>query len=273
MWVWHPTESITTEEARGDLLSFSKRKKINVIYLYTGEELLKEQTKHYQTFIKAASESEIQVYALVGSPEWAKIENHSEATDQLSNVFTYNENSAEDEKFSGIQFDIEPYLLDEWEKEPKRVMNEYVRGLHVWKEEMRSYSDVKDFEWMVAIPFWFDHKEYELTYKDVGKPLAEHIMDIVGSVVMMAYRDFAEGSDSIIRHVQHEVDYATEHDYKVIIGVETKELKSEEKVTFFQEGETYMIEQLQVVENHFKGQKGYHGQAIHDYESYRKLKD
>ncbi len=93
-----------------------------------------------------------------------------------------------------------------------------------------------------------------------------------GVSALMAYRDFAEGRDSITYHTEHEVEYANEIGAKAVIGVETQYLEPYEKVSFFEEGEAYMNKQLQIVDQIYFGQLGYGGQAVHKYQSYQTMK-
>ncbi|MGP4039717.1 hypothetical protein ACTWP4_07425 [Gracilibacillus sp. D59] len=277
MWAWFPNQDINTVAGRKEMIAFSKEKGINVIYLNIGERdsdpYLETHPEQYREFIRLAHANDIKVYALDGAAEWAKQENYKIPISRMLNVFMYNHNSTGEEQFDGIQFDIEPYLLDEWDTDGRgQLIQEYLNVLKVLNHMADAYGKNHDFDFMAAIPFWFDGERYETTYHGKTKPLSDHVMDIVSNVALMAYRDFAEGRDSIIYHTEHEVEYANEIGAKAVIGVETQYLEPYEKVSFFEEGETYMNNQLQIVDQIYFDQLGYGGQAIHKYQSYQTMR-
>ncbi|TLS37213.1 alpha-amylase family protein [Pseudalkalibacillus caeni] len=276
MWAWFPNKDISTEEARMEMVDFAKEKGVNLIYLNIGERegepYLIEHPEQYRKLIKLAHENNIDVYALDGASEWAKEENYDIPISRMHDVFKYNRESKSSEQFDGIQFDIEPYLLDEWDTtERDQLIQEYLAVVKILNNIAKAYSNSHDFEFMIAMPFWFDGDKYTTTYHGDTKPLSDHVMDVVNSVVIMAYRDFAEGRDSILYHTDHEMKYASENGVKLVIGVETQYLEPYEKVSFFEEGETYMDEQLEVVDQIYADEQGYGGQAIHKYQSYKAM--
>ncbi|WP_221565857.1 hypothetical protein [Alkalihalobacillus sp. TS-13] len=278
MWSWFPNEDILTDEAREEIITFAKDKGVNVIYLNTGDRgedtYLEMYSEQYQEFIELAHENDIKVFALDGAAKWARKENHRIPIKRMLQVFQYNHHSDVDEQFDGMQFDIEPYLLDEWDttEEREQLVQEYLKGLKKLNGMATVYGMKYDFEFMIAMPFWFDGSKYETTYEGVTKPLSDHVMDTVDYVALMAYRDFAEGRDSITYHIEHEIQYASENGMKAVIGVETQYLEPYEKVSFYEEGEGYMNEQLEIVDQLYSNESGYAGQAIHKYQSYKNMK-
>ncbi|MFZ4453107.1 hypothetical protein [Salibacterium aidingense] len=301
MWAWFPNEDINTEAGREELVEFSKEKGINVIYLNIGvrEDIpqvppfpyrhmhpkfsvgkqegipyLQMHPAQYQKFIKLAHENDIEVIALDGASEWAKKKNHKTPIKRMIQVVKYNNFSDEEEQFDGIQMDIEPYLLDEWDTEERsRLILDYLNGLN----KLDTIAADHHIDFMIAMPFWFDGDEYETDYNDVTKPLSDHVMDIVDTAAIMAYRDKAEGNDSMIYHSEHELEYANENGNTIVIAVETQNLEGivepyYEKVSYFEEGEAYMDENLEIVDAAYAEEPGYGGQAIHKYQSYRSMK-
>ncbi|MYL32477.1 hypothetical protein GLW08_06865 [Pontibacillus yanchengensis] len=285
MWAWFPNDDIATREAREELIDFSKEKGVNVLYLNIGERggdpYLEQHPEQYEAFIKAAHEHDIDVIALDGASEWARAENHYIPINRFRLVRNYNQQVPEQAQFDGIQFDIEPYLLPEWDTADERpkLIHQYLKGLNTLKLEVEGYAKTHDFFFMMAMPFWFDGSKYTTTYDGQTKPLSEHVTDtVIGGIAIMAYRDFAEGRDSILYHSETEMNYINEVQYardigtKAIIGVETQYLEPYEKVSFFEEGESYMDQELEIVDDFYSDNSGYGGQAIHKYQSYRSMK-
>lgn len=120
----------------------------------------------------------------------------------------------------------------------------------------------------VDIPFWFDG--IEATYNDQTKPSNQHIQDIVDYVVIMDYRDIAGGGDEIIAHAQNELIYANKINKLVTVGVETNCIEFA-KITFCEEGEAAMEQELSEAKQVFKANPAFHGFAIHDYVGYARL--
>ncbi len=274
MWAWHPSKEIHTEESRHDLIDFAIHKGIGAIYLYVGgtedSTYLTRNPDHYRSFIRLAHEKKIEVYALDGEPTWSH--EHKEPIQRIEQILDFNANSTSDERFDGIQFDIEPYLLDDWDTaDSERIIQQYLDGIKTYVTKIHTYEKDRHLSFMVAIPFWFDSEKYYTTYNGDDKALSDHVMDMVNHVVIMAYRDRAEGIDSILHHTEHEMSYANSNGTKLIIGVETKDVEPE-KVTFHEEGEAYMEEQLQLVEKQYETATAYGGLAIHHYHSYKKMK-
>lgn len=100
----------------------------------------------------------------------------------------------------------------------------------------------------------------------------KHVQDVMDYVTIMDYRDFAEGPDGIIENGQNEVDHGSSIGKKVVIGVETYDVPGDpEFVTFYDEGEAYMNQELEKVEAYFASSDRYGGLAIHYYTTYKNM--
>jgi hypothetical protein len=99
--------------------------------------------------------------------------------------------------YGGLLLDIEPYTLDGWRNDADRlpIMRSYLRALEL---AVRGAGDLPVW---AAIPFWFDHDGYCLD----GRSPLEHVVERVDGIVVMAYRDRADGSDGILRHTVGEI--------------------------------------------------------------------
>ncbi|CFJ38188.1 Uncharacterised protein [Mycobacterium tuberculosis] len=88
----------------------------------------------------------------------------------------------------------------------------------------------------------------------------------------MAYRDKAEGSNSISALVPQELGWADELGKKVLIAVETKQSNEGDFITFYEEGATYMNEELAKLPGLLAQHPSFAGIAIHSYEYWKTLK-
>jgi hypothetical protein len=98
--------------------------------------------------------------------------------------------------------------------------------------------------------FWHDPVDYPCGSGQVA-PFYEHVIGTLDLdlVVVMCYRDFAEGADGIIDLCEEEAGYAAEvgRTDRLQVGVETAPA-SPEKVTFIEEGAAAMTCALSAVE-------------------------
>ncbi len=153
-------------------------------------------------------------------------------------------------------------MLADWSNSRKRsrLISSYLKNLGAAAKTAGSTP------MMAAVPFWWDLSEYSTK----NRLLIEHVLKAVDGVVVMAYRDHAEGVDGIVDLAQDEVELASNMGKQVVVGIETG-ATSLDKVTFQEEGEAFMEGELVKVEASFAGSTGYAGVAIHHYGAYRTL--
>lgn len=270
MWVWLKEDEINSSDGREAIVDVAVKDSIDVVYLHTGSDFLDNQS-NYKKFITLASENDIEVYALGGSKHWAEEEHHDDALSRVNNIIEYNKSVTQDEKFDGIHFDIEPYLLDQWDTSEKdTLINEYLNGLE--KIQNRLDQESQPLPFIEAIPFWFDKEEHKIIYNGEEKFLHNHVLNIVNEgVAIMAYRHNATkpgSNDSIIGLSKQEVDDSEKAGKKAIIGVETKDLGTD-KLSFYEESKQDMDIELEEVDQNFNENNGYGGLAIHSYYYYK----
>jgi hypothetical protein len=139
-------------------------------------------------------------------------------------VAGYNRAVEPHERFIGVRFDIEPYLLPGFGG-PKR--SEYLTELLRLTAVSVQRAHEAGLLYGADIPFWYDAPS-ELTYQPVRvefegveKPVSEHILDLVDDVSIMDYRTEAHGADGTIRHGLGELEYAEQVGKSVFIALET----------------------------------------------------
>jgi hypothetical protein len=265
VWIWG-TDVVTDPTAQREFLDFAQSKDLASAYL-NAYFLLPNEANKVRNFIAQAEAVGTKVELLSGDPTWALTPNHAIALDFVQQVITFTKSiTGGAGRPVGVHLDIEPYILSEWGSSSDVIIPQYLDLLNSVRQEIT--TSTAPLTLTVDIPFWFD--TITATYKSVTKPLNQHVQDLVDRVVIMDYRDFAAGSDGIIVHAQNEMDYAQSITKVVVIGVETNEAEPE-KVTFFEEGETVMEEELAIVKQHYQASPAFHGFAIHDYVGYRAL--
>lgn len=262
MWIWNANVARDVGET-DKLLDFAQHKGINIFYLY-GSDLLQQAPDDLRQFL--ASAEGIEVELLAGDPSWGLANMHPEALTFIDNAIAFTQNSSDGQQPVGIHLDVEPYLLDSWDTDQPGTITQYLNLLLNVKNKLISGGTPLSLG--VDIPFWFDG--IEVTYNGATKPLNQHVQDIVDYVVVMDYRDVAEGSDGIITHGGAELQYGSDIGKPVIIGIETNDVQPA-KITFFQEGEVALERELSEAKQTFSGVPSFHGFAIHDYVGYSRL--
>ncbi len=161
--------------------------------------------------------------------------------------------------FDGVVFDVEPYLHADWNtKKQNRLIRSYLAGLD---EAVARAGNLPE---LAAVPFWFDEIRVKRT------TLVEKVLATTDGIVVMAYRDHAAGVDGIIDLSATEASLAASMGREFVVGVETG-VVGLDKVTFAEEGEQIMEEQLDLVEAAFATNPAFAGFAIQHYGSYSSM--
>ncbi|MGG1660839.1 hypothetical protein [Brevibacillus sp. NRS-1366] len=259
-WIWHTT-LIASEPDQ--IISFSKEQGVNLLYLRID---ISRKPAYYQAFLKKANEAGIKIHALSGSPAWGLVENRSRIMALVDWVIAYNQAAANGEKFSGIHFDIEPYLLPEWKTDQASVVSQWKENVAAYTERVKQYPAL---EIGCDIPFWLD-KIY--LPDDSSTALSKWLISKHDHVTIMSYRDRVEGPNSISSLVTEEIGWADELGKKIVLAVETKESSEGNYISFYEEGKAYMDQMLSRLSELMSSHPSFAGTAIHSYEHWTVLK-
>lgn len=275
IWTWEKDsyEMLESTAAAAAAEDFLRAKGIDTIFLYAdsygGRCLITEHPELYRAFIKGLHSRGMRAYALLGSAylhteAYVLPARRREAVAMLKRVLRYNTSAKPDERFDGVNLDIEPHILDEWDHSRNRLLLYFLDlGRALMAEKRRSGLTLKIGP---AIPFWLDG--IKLKWNGRLKPVSEHTQDIYDYVALMDYRDHAEGRDGMISHASDELAYARRRGRKVMIGVETtpNDIK---KVSFNHLTEADMERELAAAEAVFAKEPAFAGFVIHHYRGYR----
>ncbi len=257
-WLWHTSKIVEEPE---NVLLFLNQKDVDHVYLQINRDIAPES---YQTFISEATDDGIDVYALDGSKNWIA---DRERFDLFLNwVESYQNNAEEQEQFTGLHLDVEPYLHEMWDQDYQQAILSY--------QNILSDAAQKAEEWNMLfaadIPFWYDTKYFD--NEKYGKGLLHKwVIETADEVAIMAYRNTAEGSNGIIELSNNEIQYAKEIGKKVTVGVETKEITSHDHISFYNLSEEEMYEELNKVYTEFESVPSFNGIAIHSYKYWKQL--
>ncbi|WP_134702674.1 hypothetical protein [Ammoniphilus sp. YIM 78166] len=255
-WIWDTPTMITHQD---EILSFSKEQGVTNIYLHVTRD--QARPRDYADFIGAASQLDIQVEALAGDPSWGRREKRHHIEEVLDWVASYNLNVAEEERFAGIHWDIEPYLLPEWKTDQDQVLEEWLSNMDFVLKEGNLMSQLTN---SVDLPFWIHQVEVP-GYRDYD--VGSWMLKRFDKVVLMDYRDTAQGEDGIIAHGLEMVKKATAMGKwkSLIIGVEMAPSDEGNKATFYEEGYEVMERELEITSKVMEKYDGFGGVAIHGF--------
>jgi len=223
----------------------------------------------YTQFITDAHARSIGVWGLQGRmwwsvPEGASVPGQSRTTeeglDYLQAVLGYGQ-------FDGIIDDTEPYTAnsEDWNNN----LNQRAQWYLDWAQDCKDEID-SSVQFISVIPLWFDSIVQALNGDTTPRRLNEYVSDIADSICIMDCRDFAEGHNGMIEHAQNEINYGP-----AWVAVEVQDLNGTpyaDLLSFYEEGEAYMEEELDKFKAYYSGNPNYLGTVIHYYIPYKRMK-
>lgn len=276
-WLWTPVLDITPKY-RSSIISGAKKEGIKNIYLSIDSYLdiyvmgdgkekelrKKEFDQNIVDFINEAHKNGMTVDAECGWRNWAEKGNEYKAFAILQ--YTINFNKTHKEKFRGFQYDIEPYLLEAYQKDKTKVLKNFVSLINQTVTKL----DKSDLELNVTIPEFYDGVDNETpVFSFAGKTglTIDHLLSILdrragSKIIVMSYRNFAKGPNGSIDISVDEINKANLSKTKVIIAQETGDVLPE-YITFYNKTKTYYRKQVFVLENAFIKDKSFGGTATH----------
>ncbi|MDA2938490.1 hypothetical protein MYX75_09540 [Acidobacteria bacterium AH-259-A15] len=239
MWLWETEKIVTSPNEQQRLLTFCKTQGITDLFLQIPYEA-KEKKGQWEILwspllirplICQLHQVGVKVHALDGDPRFALGEWHGRVIATIQSIIQYNRERPPQERFDGIRFDIEPYLLPNFGGVQKEAILKQYLSLLVASQTLARQADLA---FGVDIPFWFDERNefFEPTAEVEGRPVSELIIDIVDNVGIMDYRTQAYGADGVIAQGTQELRYAAKRGKEVFVGLETVELPDETILAF-----------------------------------------
>lgn len=287
-WIWTPIMSMS-QNYMESVLSDAKVNGVNTIYISVDTYLdifvmekgveKERQKKAYgdklEDFIIRANKKGLSVDAEAGWRNWAEDENEYKAFAVVNYVKNFNE--THQNKFRGFQYDVEPYLLKEYKKDPAAVLKKFVALI----DKTEKFISKSPLKFSVVIPDFYDEKDGvvpKFSYNNKKLSVFEHLLDILerkpaNSVIVMSYRSFANGYDGSIEVSENEMQTASQGAYqtKIIIAQETGDVPPP-YITFYKTSKKYLGEQIERINTTFGSNPNFGGIAIHYVNAFLALK-
>ncbi|MFH0804416.1 MAG: hypothetical protein V1896_02350 [Candidatus Zambryskibacteria bacterium] len=287
-WVWTPIMQMTPKYVES-ILTDAERDGVNVIYVSVDSYLdifvmpkgeARERQKEIfgnilEDFIVRAKYKGIAVDAEAGWRNWAEGDNVYKAFAVVNYVKNFN--VTRENKFRGFQYDIEPYLLDSYKEDPASVLKNFVALV----DSTESYLTDSDLKFSVVVPDFYDEKDKmtpKFSYNGIKTYTFKHLLNILdrregSSIIVMSYRNFAEGEDGAIEISANEMQTAKRGAYKtkVIIAQETGDVPPP-YITFYNTSKKYLSGEIQKINGVFDSHPNFGGIAIHYVNTFLALK-
>ncbi|WP_145329584.1 hypothetical protein [Paenibacillus xylanexedens] len=254
-WVWDTTQIRNNAQ---DILTFAKANNINTIYLQMNRDI---KIPEYKNFIRLARGQNIAVDIMDGRSAWGLTESREQIASFMDWIEAYQAQALANEKFAGIHLDIEPHVHPQWKINQASVITQWQGNVnYIVDRAARMKMPVA-----ADLPFWLDN------YKIPGSTMAVSSWMIrkFDSITIMAYRDTAA---AIYNVAKDELIDAASVGKKISIAVETKQSKEGDFITFYEEGDAYMEEQLKLVEKMASAHTSFNGFSVHEYSSWKTLR-
>ncbi|EMT52827.1 MULTISPECIES: hypothetical protein [Brevibacillus] len=261
-WLW---QTYQTASAPDQIVAFAAAKGVNLLYLKIDTSL---RPSYYHTFIQKARANGMEVHALGGKSGWGLERNRPEILSLVDWVGRYNQTVETDAAITGIHLDIEPYTLPEWKSDQNEVIRQWMGNVNAYVTKAKELDP--SLQVGCDIPFWLD--KTALPDQPVVS-ISEWLISRHDHVTVMAYRDRAEGPNSISALVTQELEMADRLGKKVIVAVETKESNEGNFVSFYEEGTARMEDELSKLSELLASHPSFAGVAIHSYEYWSVLKE
>jgi hypothetical protein len=243
MWVWNTAQILSDGEERWKLLDFVEAQGLERIFLYLPAAEGERPERGYIPFdgdalaplLAQLHERGALTYALDGDPDYVREENRAGILRTVDRVAEHNRTHPPDQRFYGVRYDIEPYLLRGFQG-PRRG-----EILAAWYEVITAMAGAAHSQGLAAgvdIPFWLDAGDeetgepFEATFGEERRPILELVMGVVDDIGLMAYRTSAFGPDGVLTNAAGEIRLGREGRAHVFVGVETTRLYDEELFTF-----------------------------------------
>jgi hypothetical protein len=287
-WVWTPVLRMTPEYMES-ILAGAQENRIDAIYVSVDSYLdifvmkdgaekreLKEKfSKILEDFIIRANQKGIAVDAEAGWQNWAEEGNEYKAFAIVD--FVKNFNAARQNKFRGFQYDVESYLLNSYKKNPAPVLKNFVRLVDLTE----NFIGTSALRFSVVVPDFYDKKDKttpRFSYNNKKDFVLGHLFKILderadSSLIVMSYRNFADGKDGAIEVSENEMRTAKRNarNTKIIIAQETGNVLPP-YITFHDTSKKYFSEQIEKINSAFDSRSNFGGIAIHYVNAFLALK-
>ncbi len=243
LWVWNTAELLEDPAGRDRFLSFVADQRIDRVFLYLPPAAGQAAAAGFVPFdgsavgplVAALGAHGVRTYALDGDPYYVRPENREGVLRTVRRVAEYNRGAPASERFAGVHYDVEPYLIPGFQG-PRRA--EILEEYSALVADLAEVAHRGGLTLGVDIPFWLDGRDeatgqrFEIDVDGARRPVLDAVLSHVDEVAVMAYRTTAGGPNGVVAQAAREVARASAAGVGVYVGLETRRIYDEEQYTF-----------------------------------------
>lgn len=183
-WLWRTKDHVITDDAVNALIAELKSRDVRRVYTYLyadGGILSDRQERERMTLFTAlCAHWDIEVWALLGEPEWIEENNTAALSGIIQRVLAFNDYTGRFEpKIAGIKLDLEPHTLAGWDDDEER------RAL--LEGNYRNLLETARAELGGEMPLWADLPAK--FFREEEAALLSDLEDILDGATLMSYFD------------------------------------------------------------------------------------
>jgi hypothetical protein len=275
MWVWH-AQPVYDPQARAELIAFCQHFGIDRLFVQVRLDNVNgayrmENPQAWAAFLAQAHEAGIRVEALDGAGDMGFASKRADTLAKLDAVLAFQASLPAGEGFSGLHYDIEPYVTARWKTGDKRqVALELLETMR----DIRRKVDAADPELTIThdIPFWYSGRdELAVEFDGETKYLDEHIQDLSDGLGIMSYRTKMTGGNSVVAITEEELAYARQTGGSVYLSLETVPLDETPTITFHGRDGAELTAAVQELNAALQGDPAFGGINLHCYRTLRPM--
>ncbi len=228
------------------------------------------------SFIALAQSKGIAVDVEGGARDWAQSANRWKGYALIAAVKEYNGTHPQ-VKIHGLQYDVEPYLLQNYETDKATVLREYLEFI----DGSVALATSMDGAFSIVIPHFYDDTQAwtpQITFNGKTNYTYNHLLDILekkpkSTMLIMAYRNYFEGDGGTRQIANVEIQEASQSQYstRIIVAQETGNV-SPAYVTFYGFSKSDFLNNLSTIYSAFQNTQGFGGVAVHYIDPFLALK-
>jgi hypothetical protein len=211
IWIWRPAEWLERSE-----LLLEELEALSTPVVYVSVPMERDQVAHPDAlarFVGAASERGIRVWAVEGDPHAVLPQGQVTFVQRALALMRYNAGQPPGRRLSGVQYDIEPYLLADYALHTDAWLQAYVQTI-------AALDDVLQIPLEIAVPFWWSSVELD------NRPLLRALAPHVQSLNVMNYRTDPE---QLQQFAEPFLAWGVVHDVDVRIALEAGPIRDEQR--------------------------------------------
>jgi len=260
------------QKARKGLFEFCARphgridRPIQTLYLCTyidkKDRSLEKYAEGFARFLREAHDSDLKVEYLSGIGHHVNEKERNIMLSELDMILDYNQSRPPEERWDGINYDVEPHSIPEWRSDPSAVwtrMDSLLREVRL-RVDQHLQENPSDFKLGFDIP---------------TSHTRERLQDIFESMDYVGLMNYHDRPQNIIKMARSTLEAAESTGKKVKIYVEsmapTKAWGVGNSNTFAEEGHQYLEHALDQVFLEFRNHPAFGGFGYHQLQTYRNL--